>query len=196
MRAEEGNFEMDTSKVAVGAAKVAGKMASIFGYLIGGFFLICFIVVLADPGSATPGSQAMLAVIFAAFTAAGVLLAAYGWRTKRRLRRFKQYVNLISVEHIFAITQLATASSQSVDFVIRDLQKMIDSRFFANAQIDRGNDLIVIGQPQPEAADPVRVQVKTAEAEMETVTCPGCGAANSRPKGTKGTCDYCGTQLQ
>ncbi|MCL2760580.1 MAG: hypothetical protein FWD70_02910 [Desulfuromonadales bacterium] len=34
------------------------------------------------------------------------------------------------------------------------------------------------------------------QPELETFTCPGCGASGTKPKGVPGNCEYCGSAIK
>ena len=180
---------MSTSKAAVVASALMGKVASIVGYIFGIFSLMIIIVGITDLDS--PG--AFVAVVFLlGVLAVSVFLIVRGIKIKRRIKRFKQYISLISGAGMTSVARIAGATTHSVDFVINDLQRMIDKKFFANATIDYQSGEILIGGRAPGAAA-VAQQVVTAEYEY--VSCSGCGANNSKQKGLPDTCDYCGSPI-
>ena len=180
---------MSTSKAAVVASSLMGKIASIVGYIFGIFSLMIIIVGITDLDS--PG--AFGAVVFLlGVLAVSVFLIVRGIKIKRRIKRFKQYISLISGAGMTSVASIAGATTHSVDFVSNDLQRMIDKKFFANAAIDYQSGEILIGGRAPGTAA-VAQQVVTAE--YECVACSGCGANNSKQKGLSDTCDYCGSPI-
>lgn len=191
---------MNTSKTAIVASAIMGKLRSIVGYGLGTFALVFLLVGLTMPkDSGTIGVIVFMAIIFVGC----VFLVISGAKANKRIKRFKRYVSIISKERMNTLDGLASATSQSVDFVTNDLQTMIDKKFFANAHIDLRTREIIIGSEAASAAaaastaaaEPVKVQTDT-KPETEHVKCPGCGAANSKTKGTASTCEYCGTSIK
>ena len=182
---------MSTSKAAVAVNAVLGKLLSIIGYALGVFFLV--------------------PTIFGAFDDAGIIIFAIivialcvwavikGMQIKRRIKRFKKYVSLISTQHMTSLDNIAASTSQPADFVKKDLQKMISKKFFVNASIDETANEIIIGKriasapSAPSAA--VNVQYST-QAELEVFNCSGCGASGTKTKGIPGNCDYCGSVVK
>jgi len=91
-----------------------------------------------------------------------------------------------------SLENIAASTNQSVDFISNDLQKMIKSRFFSNAKIDSATNEIIIGGKQKSTVSQAH---SSAKSEEEAYTCPGCDATGNKPKGTRITCDYCGTEI-
>lgn len=175
----------NSSRSAIIASAILGKVSSVIGYAIA--------IVLGFPlviGAFTGLSEIMFVLVFLAFAA---WLIVVGIRIKRRIKRFKRYISIITVENQISIENIAAITLQSVDFVARDLQKMIDKKFFVNAHIDRRTNEIILQKRTGEAwVTPV---VNNKPAEMITVSCSGCGAVNSIQKGTVGECEFCGSPL-
>jgi hypothetical protein len=124
-------------------------------------------------------------IIFIILLAVSVLAVLKGIQIKNRIKRFKRYVALISAQEITSIEKIASSTMQSADFVHKDLQKMIDSNFFANATIDMSANVIIIG----------RAAAAYEPKEPEMFICVKCGASGTKPKGAYGSCDYCGTEV-
>jgi len=180
---------MNTSKVALVANAALGKILSIIGYIVGTISLLGIIGLLtgADDENAVGG------IIFALIIAViCVFLILKGAKIKRTIKRFKQYVALISGQQMTSLENIAASTNQTVDFVTKDLQSMIKRRFFANATIDTtSNEIVIAGKKSSSAA-----QTKgTAPAEMESYVCAGCEAEGQKPKGASISCDYCGNAV-
>lgn len=191
---------MRTSKAAIVVSAIMGKLRSIIGYALGLFSLLCIWVAATE----MHGFSGLSMVIFFTIMLGGcILLVISGAKTKKRISRFKQYVSIISKENMNTLDCLASATSQSVDFVKNDLQAMIDKHFFVDAFINLGTGEIVIGNHvQHSVPENGNTNNKTNDtvkpnitSEIEHVKCPGCGASNSKSKGIAINCDYCGTQI-
>jgi len=182
---------MNTSKAAVAANAVLGKLFSIAGYVLGTFFLVPTVFGAFDDAGI---------IIFALIVVALCVWAVIkGMQIKRRIRRFKRYVSLISTQQMTSIDNIAANTSQPVDFVKIDLQKMINKKFFVNASIDTAANEIIIGKKMASAPSSpsasVNVQNST-QAEIEVFTCSGCGASGTKTKDVPGNCDYCGSVVK
>jgi hypothetical protein len=182
---------MNTSKVAVIANAAFGKITSIIGYCVGGFSLIALSTVFFIEMDA----ETTIGMVFFLFLLAfSVLCVVKGAQIKRRIKRFKKYIALISGQQMTSLENIAASTSQSVNFVYDDLQKMINKKFFANAVIDKEANEIIIGGKKTAAPAPVQTQT-TAPSELEAYICPGCEASGSKPKGIRVSCEYCGTEV-
>jgi len=185
---------MDSSKVALAGSAAIGKVASVIGYILGSFAAIAVIVMITDEDL---GSDAMLGfvIILAVLVPISAFCIAKGIQVKRRIRRFRKYVSLISLNHMTALENLAASTNTSVDFVRKDLAKMINKRFFTNASIDNAANEIVIGSISMGPFSPMQVQAGANPQPVETVVfkCEGCGATGSKPRGAVGVCEYCGS---
>ena len=180
---------MNTSKAAVVVSAIFGKILSIAGYSSAILGIVGLIVELS--GGLVSGD-----VVFAFFfLALGVFLIFRGSQIKRRIKRFRRYVSLISLQQMHSLEQIAMSTSQSGDFVRKDLQKMIDKKFFANASINAATNEIVICGMGSQFASQAHTQQSgpTMQSEQEKFTCPSCGASGTKPKGVVGNCDYCGS---
>ena len=186
---------MNLSKVAVVANSMLGMVLIILGSVLILFSLLMIIIIIGD------GLGGEIAVLL--LLAASVWFIVKGVQIRRRVKRFRQYVSLISEQNMRSIEQIAEVTNQSVDFLIKDLQTMIDKGFFANAVINRAtNDIIIGGQTVPVASinsaqtiPPVSSQNFVAQVQEWVIDCEGCGASNRVP-GQVGECEYCGSLLQ
>jgi uncharacterized paraquat-inducible protein A len=84
---------------------------------------------------------------------------------------------------------------QSLDFVMKDIQKMIDKKYFLNAYIDMRTNEIVL-QRKNVQAEFVPPSAVNTPVEMATVSCRSCGAVNSIQKGAAAECEFCGSPLK
>jgi glucan phosphoethanolaminetransferase (alkaline phosphatase superfamily) len=184
--------KMNTSKVAVIANAVLGKIASIAGYTFGIITLLGLIVSIPELSS----DDALATIVVLLFMLAiSLALILKGSQIKRTIKRFKQYVSLISIQQMTSLDKLAASTSQSVEFVKNDLQKMINKKFFANAVIDlAANEIIIGGKTASSVSVPVQEQTPPQE-ELATYTCPGCGCLGTKPKGASGSCEFCGSSI-
>jgi hypothetical protein len=184
---------LKTSKAAVIANALLGKALSIIGYLIGAFFLLGFIIIASstDMQYSDRTGTLIVCIVFDVFCVCIILL---GRNIKHRIKRFKNYVGLISFEHMTSLDALARSTSKSNEFVKRDIQKMIDKKFFANAHINVNNEIIIGTDMTPmKVTSPVTAQ--TPVTETISVRCSGCGANNIKLKNAAARCEYCGSHI-
>lgn len=186
------DFKMNTSKGAVVASSITGKIASILGYIVGGFSLLIILFGMTDLES--EGAVPAL-IFFIIIFILSILSVLKGLSIKKRLLRFRKYVELISVDHITSLENIAASTSQSIDFVRADLQKMIDKKYFINANLDLRSGEVIIGGNKAPAQASAESTPQNNQISYETVKCPGCGATNVKPMGATSSCEYCGSVL-
>lgn len=188
---------MNTSNGKVVIKSILGKIASIIGYCMGALFILFFLVTITDNTMEASTKEAgyFLCVLTIVIS---YLLIRLGRSIKKTIKRFKEYVKLISVDNISSLEEIASSTSHSVDFVKNDIQKLIDKKYFINAYIDIESGEIVIGEQdiQPISNPAYKGVHQRKEQETESVKCSGCGAMNYRSKGTVINCEYCGSLLK
>lgn len=180
---------MNSTRSTVMASIILGKVLSIIGYAWTGFWTIGLIVGITSIRE----SLAIYIVFVLILMSLGTIFIIFGSKIKKMIRRFKTYVSLISIKRLTSLDLIANATNLSVNFVRTDLQKMIDKKYFKDAYIDRDTNEIIIAHDFP--AQPVQTYQSNNNLEMQSVTCSGCGAANVKPKGSAGSCEYCGSPL-
>jgi len=177
---------MNKPKSAVGAHSVLGHLLSIVGYSLGTLMLLALL--LESVGAYETEVEYETILVTSIFLGICVIGVMAGARVKGRVKRFRQYVALISLQELTSIGDIASQTNKSVEFVRKDLQKMISKRYFVNAAIDTYADKIIVGAGMPPAEGGSR--------EYEVFHCPGCGAKGTKAKGNIGYCDYCGSPVQ
>ena len=173
---------MKRSKAAIVLNSVLANVLCIVGYILGALIIIALILEVADVYETGVSFDAILLSVVV--LAACVIAIITGTLIKRTIKRFRQYVSLISLQRLTSIPDIAARVSKSADFVRKDLHKMIGKRFFANASIDMLSDEIIVNAGA--------LPVQGGPVEYEVFQCSGCGARGSRIKGGLGYCDYCG----
>ncbi|MCD8151322.1 MAG: 5-bromo-4-chloroindolyl phosphate hydrolysis family protein [Clostridiales bacterium] len=123
-----------------------GKAASILmcagGYpatlIFGILFLTLVAVAFSDPFVIAG------AVVFGVLTALSLAVAVNGTKKLRFLNRYQTYIRMFRQRWNVPIRELADRVGKSVEFTVRDLQKMIDRRLFYQAHIDRDQNYFIL----------------------------------------------------
>ncbi len=178
------------SKSAVRGTYIAGKVSTIFGWVVAISFLVTWFTV-----DSTPGNAVDIAPMCLTYIAVGVLLIINGKRKKDRLRRLEKYLSIIVNQNETSIDQIATMVKKPVNFVLKDMKFMIRKRYFVNAYIDQNTNSIVFPGRVASAAHNEIHEDSVPDSEMQVVTCKSCGAQNKIAKGSVGKCEYCGSLL-
>lgn len=179
---------------------IKGKIASIIGWPVAIFFSLIIIAFFFAEGD----ENNTIAVIFCLIVLfIGILLIRYGKKNKNRIKRFKAYINIISSNNLRSIDQVAASISSPVDFVMRDIQKMILKNYFTNAFLDLNTHEIVFqkyADNVPNKTNTINTPTPPTpttgeQVEMLVVSCTGCGATNQVAKNSIVECEYCGTAV-
>jgi len=137
---------MNTSRVSIAFSSIIGKIFSVIGYGLAIFGGIIFLVAIADGWWRYYSWTDDLIMIMGLFVLPGALFIFLGIRIKRRIRRFRVYVSLIS-SGTDSLDAIAGFTGKTTLFVINDIQKMIRKRYFSSATIDLANNRVVIFRP-------------------------------------------------
>ena len=155
------------------------------------FFLFVLVVYLIEPDPELDSLSAALSLLVCIVPFA--LMVIFGSIKKKRVKRYRQYIFLITEHRITSIDVLASSVSMHPDFVKKDLQKMIDLRFFDNANIDYIHNEIIIGgftgSYPPQFTD-------YEQGPMLKYTCSGCGASCVKQANAICICEYCGAVIK
>ncbi|MCI6692018.1 MAG: 5-bromo-4-chloroindolyl phosphate hydrolysis family protein [Clostridium sp.] len=128
------------------AGTVSGIVYMIFGVLgtiFFGFLALLFIIFMSF-------FSKLVADTLVAFVTIVVLLAISlallyrGVNLRKRIRRFKKYVRFIEDNSYCLIKDLAKFSKEKEDFVIKDLNKMINLGMFIEGHIDDENNYFML----------------------------------------------------
>jgi len=170
---------MNTSRLKVVVNSIQGKISSMLGY----FFAVGLFVGLvtnAEDMLQNPDDAWVMAILFIL----GALGIAKGFQIKRRIKRFRRYVFLLSAKGMSSIDALAASTGKAADFVKKDLQKMIDKKFFVRAMIDDASNELIIGSTGGQSIPQTPVRV---------AACQNCGAKMKAAAGQIAECAYCGS---
>jgi len=167
------------------ATMESGKKLPVVSYILMGMGVIYLIMTFTEDSSMiTP------AVVFGA---PGVWLFFKAKRTKETGERYKKYIALVVNQNQTSINKIVSATGFSYETVVKDLQKMIDTGYFAGAYIDVTTQEIALAKTTSQliAQDSV-----AAQTQAKVVVCGSCGANNRVTIGQITECEYCSSLLQ
>jgi NADH:ubiquinone oxidoreductase subunit 5 (subunit L)/multisubunit Na+/H+ antiporter MnhA subunit len=184
-----------SSKSAVTPAVVGGKFATVIGVILVALFVIATSgeIPSKDDDTATKISYIVVYIIF---ILVGIFLIIYGNKAKHRIRRFRQYIDIITNQNQTSIDQVAGIVQKPVNFVLADIQNMIRRRYFVGAYVDVNTRYIVFQGRSAGAGAAGMEENAPPNREMVVVACKSCGANNQIVKGTVGECEYCGSPIE
>ncbi|GEM_PF-1268881 len=181
----------EKSKSAIMKNAILGKIASVIGWIITLFTLPITIVGIASPNEE---GKAGALVFFFIIHGIGIWLITFGVKAKRIIKRFKQYVSIISFQGDNSIENIASATYRSVDFVMKDIDIMIKKKYFIDAYIDFASKELLFKNRIAQTDLEVK-PVDSKDLEYVKLNCQGCGATNKIVKGKGGDCEFCGSPL-
>ena len=169
---------MKKSKINLIAASLKGKIQLICGiglviFSIGGFSV------------EIPALDVFGIILAVAVLSLGLFLIYRFYRTQKLISRFRLYVSILSNQSsmsIYALSQTVGIPEQQVN---RELQTMIDRRFFADAYIDHGRKCLVFPLMEQETR---RASDESHDVLYVTAVCPICGGSNRIVSGKNNRC--------
>lgn len=146
--------------VASAPGSVSGIVMEAVGFPLAAVFGI---VAMGSAGFLfTPGlllAGEILVSVFGALSLTGLGVGLKGFSLRGRARRFKRYVEQMKGRGYCSFEELSRAVGRKKDYVIRDVRRMIDRRFFLEAHIDEQQTCLML-------TDEVFGQYKQAQESM------------------------------
>ncbi|GAA0815555.1 5-bromo-4-chloroindolyl phosphate hydrolysis family protein [Clostridium tertium] len=128
------------------AGSVSGILYSIFG-LIGsvvfGVLVFIFLIFMLFFNGIIPGTFATFGVLLG-FLVLSLGLFFRGINLRNRLKRFKKYVRFIEDNSYCLIKDLARFAKEKEEFVLKDLNKMIDLGMFIEGHVDEEKTYFIL----------------------------------------------------
>lgn len=131
---EKKKYFGDTS-----SSTVIGWVLAIGGYASAAIGILC-IMIFEFAGILTPdamGIMNVLSIFTAFFTAACGAAGVIGTRMLRLVSRFKNYVSMLGDKKYATISELSEQSRRPVPKLIKDLEKMMQKRWFKQGHFDK-----------------------------------------------------------
>ncbi len=118
-------------------AKVGGMILAITGYGVGAVMLLTFLSVAAAGVFLGMNAGIGITLVFLAVLILGfAILAGIGTKKLGSIRRFQNYVQEMQGREYCDIKELAQCCRKKEKFVIKDLEKMIEKRWFIQGHLD------------------------------------------------------------
>lgn len=131
------------SKKSVLINSFLSKFLKIVGWGLVGLFTLSALVLSTI--SIIIGWAVILPIqVCAVFLIIGGVCIFKGKRLGDQISRYKKYCTIISNRNIIPVELIAESTSKSLNFIIKDVQKMIDKNYFINTYIDKRSNQIVL----------------------------------------------------
>lgn len=135
-------FNINTS------TKVLSILSMIFGYLIGVplliYLLFLLTVMVIFPAGEIIGGGLVLFIPGLLIFAGCLFLALKGTKQQLRISRFNKYKKEIGSAELCNISKLAAIIGKSEKFVVKDLEKMIENKWFAEGHLDKQKTCLMV----------------------------------------------------
>lgn len=137
---ERGNSVPIRGRKLLWSRNPPGTISGPLKTIIGGFFTFGFgitVLLIALFGITEDFFGGLVAnTIMIPFLILSIWCLVSGIRTNKRLSRFRSYVRTFGKRTFCKISELAAVVNKDEDFVVKDLEYMIDKHFFPNGHMD------------------------------------------------------------
>lgn len=143
-RRDKNDISKYITKKPVGS--VSGIFYMIFGTagsLIFGFMSFIFLIFMTFLGGVIANLYVAFSVILT-FLGISICLLLRGVSLRKRVKRFKKYVRFIDDNSYILINDLAKFAKEKEEFVIKDLNKMINLGMFLEGHIDEEKSYFIL----------------------------------------------------
>ncbi len=105
--------------------------------------------------------------------AIGVFMIWHGFGKAKRIQRLKRYEDIIVEQNIKELDEIAKCIGRPIDFVTKDIQRLLNENYFKDCRIDLKQRILIVGISR-------------------TIFCSSCGAKNTT---SNSKCRFCGSPL-
>lgn len=124
--------------------QVSGTLMAVTGYTLTGVFAVTGLVagiILAVEPSVTAG---VITGMLTAATAVSVGVGVIGSRTRKLIKRFKNYTKQIGNRAYCTIEELSSRTGRDKDGIVKDLKKMIQKKMFLQGHLDQQETCVIV----------------------------------------------------
>ena len=149
-----GAGEPSKRKAALFAENPAGTIFGPIGIVLGTCMTVIFgFCTLACAGYSLGEKVASdvpldwgITLFLGACLAGSVVLLVKGVRARRRIKRFRRYVQLLDGRTYITVAELASATGKDESFVQKDLRTMLEKGFFPYGRMDVSGEHLILDQ--------------------------------------------------
>lgn len=130
-------FQAPSAYVTKVPGSTSGVILQAIGYplaVFNGILMIGSAFVFGIAGMLT--ASVVTTATFGALTLGSFCMGLAGYSMRSRAKRFKQYVERLSGKDFCTVEELALSVGRKKEFVLKDLEKMIQKRFFRQGRFD------------------------------------------------------------
>ncbi len=160
---------------------------SIAGWILLVFGIIGFIAGVDD-------GDIGLIIFTLLFIIGGVMVLRKSKESKKLAYRYKKYIDMIIYQNIRSIDSISMTINLPYDYVLNDLQNMINIGYLKDAIINQSNGELIFSKDFMESKALARGSSESTN-RSKVLKCSGCGANNIVIEGIISECEYCGTLI-
>lgn len=118
--------------------RVSGVLFLVFGSIIFGIMILLFLIlgIIALASNSYGFFGRFSAALILPLSAAGIVMIARGSYLRKRIKRYRFYLNKFNGRSYCSIRDLASGSGKSQSYVLKDVKKMIQNGMFPEAHLD------------------------------------------------------------
>lgn len=170
---------------------IIGKVFLVVGWFVVGYLALDIIVGLIKNSFGSVYITASFILILIGFFISFPLISL-GKSKNSRVKRFNQYILIIHYKNATTIDQIALNSSQTAEFVLKDIKDMFDRKYFKNISLDVEGKKLVSNQTTVSKNDDVPKSEIAEKKKKIGLVCKNCGGENVE---NAKTCEYCGSPI-
>lgn len=170
---------------------IIGKVFLVIGWFLVGYWSLSIVVGLIQNSFSSSYIAASLLVIIIGFFICFPLIS-FGKSKNSRVKRFNQYIMIIHYKNATTIDQIALNSSQTAEFVLKDIKDMFHRNYFKNIYLDTEGKRIVFDQTMTSKNNEVPKSETVEKKKKPGLICKNCGGENVE---NAKTCEYCGSPI-
>lgn len=136
---EERNIQPLLFKRIKGVRVQAIVMSIIGGVMLGTLFppfMLSVLEAMFTSGFAAVGGV-LLASLFGVLIIGGAILLGYGIHLLKKIKRFQIYIEQLGIKEYFEISEASKRLKKSTKYILNDLNKMIEKKWFLQGHIDQ-----------------------------------------------------------
>ncbi len=131
-----GSFQAPAAYVTKVPGSISGVVLQAVGYPLTAFNALMMLGGAAFGLAGMFGAAVAMTSVFGILTIGSFCMGLAGYSLRNRARRFKQYMARLSGKDYSTVEELALSVGRKKDFVLKDLEKMIQKNFFRQGHFD------------------------------------------------------------
>lgn len=163
------NSEYNANVPVLYTKRPRGRIMGIINTAVGFTILIVGLICLLVFGilSATVYTFTAALVISGVVSVIGLVMGITGTQKIGFTSRFLKYVRQLNHHLYIPVHTLASKTGKSIEFTCRDLQKMIDQKFFYEAHLDKDNGYLILSDEAYQEYQAAKMDYYSRQKEQE-----------------------------